>query len=167
MDKKKILALDALVFAALLAFDQWTKLLVIRYLKDRSAKVLLQGVLELQYLENRGSAFGMFQGQKLFIVTVDVLFMLILCWIVARIPQEKKFIKLHCLLMMVAAGVIGNLIDRMRFDYVVDFISFVLIHYPIFNVADIYIVIAVIVLFLLFVFVYREEDLKFLSLGRG
>ena len=69
--------------------------------------------------------------------------------------------------MMVAAGGIGNLIDRMRFDYVVDFISFVLIHYPIFNVADIYIVIAVIVLFLLFVFVYREEDLKFLSLGRG
>ena len=56
------------------------------------------------------------------------------------------------------------MIDRLRFDYVVDFISFVLIHFPIFNVADTYVVIATIGLFILFLFVYSEEDLDFLSL---
>ena len=64
---------------------------------------------------------------------------------------------------MLIAGALGNIIDRIRFDYVVDFISFVLIHYPIFNVADCYIVVAAVMLFLLFMFVYKEEDLEFLS----
>ena len=64
---------------------------------------------------------------------------------------------------MLIAGALGNIVDRLRFDYVVDFISFVLIHYPIFNVADCYIVVSAILLFLLFMFVYKEADLEFLS----
>jgi len=64
---------------------------------------------------------------------------------------------------MIVAGGVGNMIDRFRFDYVVDFISFVLINYPIFNVADIYVVLAVIGVFILFLFVYKDEDLDFLS----
>ena len=61
------------------------------------------------------------------------------------------------------AGGIGNMIDRFRFDYVVDFISFVLINFPVFNVADCYIVTSVIILFILFLFVYKEKDLEFLN----
>ena len=70
------------------------------------------------------------------------------------------------LLAVLIAGALGNIIDRVRFDYVVDFISFVLIHYPIFNVADCYVVVSAIVLFCLFLFVYKEEDLEFLSFKR-
>ena len=55
------------------------------------------------------------------------------------------------------------MIDRIRLDYVVDFISFVLIHFPIFNVADIYVVVATICVFVLFLFVYKEEDFSFLG----
>ena len=58
------------------------------------------------------------------------------------------------------------MIDRFRFDYVVDFISFVLINYPIFNVADIYVVVATVGLFILFLFVYKEEELDFLNFKR-
>ena len=57
----------------------------------------------------------------------------------------------------------GNMIDRIRFDHVVDFFSFVLINFPIFNVADCYIVVAITILFILFIFVFKEEDLDFLS----
>ncbi|MDE7114399.1 MAG: signal peptidase II, partial [Acetatifactor sp.] len=78
-------------------------------------------------------------------------------------PNKKKFVKVHVLLSVVIAGGIGNMIDRFRFDYVVDFISFVLINYPIFNVADIYIVVATLGLFVLFMFVFQEKDLEFLS----
>jgi signal peptidase II len=66
-------------------------------------------------------------------------------------------------LVFIAAGAIGNLIDRVRLDYVVDFFYFSLINFPIFNVADIYVTFAAVVLVILLLFVYKEEDLEFLS----
>jgi len=80
-----------------------------------------------------------------------------------KLPEQKKFRIVHVLLAVIIAGGIGNMIDRFRLDYVVDFISFVLINYPIFNVADIYVVVATIGLFILFLFVYKEKDLEFLN----
>lgn len=159
----KMLCMDALIFVVLLGLDQFTKFLAINHLKDNPAYVLIDGVLELQYLENRGSAFGMLQNQKFFILFIGVVFMVMLLFFLFKLPKQKKFCGIHVLLAVIIAGGIGNMIDRLRFDYVVDFISFVLIHYPIFNVADIYIVVGTIVLFILFVFVYKEKDLEFLS----
>lgn len=162
---KKMLGADAVLLVVLLFADQFTKYLTVLKLKGQAAYVLIDGVLELQYLENRGSAFGMLQGQKLLILAVDMLFMAILLLVLLKLPEDHKYIKLHVLLIMVMAGGVGNMVDRMRLGYVVDFISFVLIHYPIFNVADIYIVVAVILLFILFVFVYKEEDLEWMNLS--
>lgn len=161
--KKKFIWIDIAVTLVLLALDQFTKYLAIRHLKDAPPLVLIDGVLELQYLENRGSAFGMLQNQKAFILFVGVVFLAFILFFLFKLPDNKKFDIVHILLAVVIAGGIGNMIDRFRFDYVVDFISFVLIHYPIFNVADCYIVVAMILLFLLFVFVYKEKDLEFLS----
>lgn len=159
----KMLCLDALVAVLLLALDQFTKYLAIIHLKDQPAYVLIDGVLELQYLENRGSAFGMLQNQKYFILFVGVIFMAVLFFFLFKLPRQKKFRIVHILLAVVISGGIGNMIDRLRFDYVVDFISFVLINYPIFNVADICVVVATIGLFILFLFVYKEKDLEFLN----
>ena len=64
--------------------------------------------------------------------------------------------------MVLTAGAIGNFIDRITQKYVVDFISFVLIHFPVFNVADIYVTVAVIAAFLLILFFYKEEDFDML-----
>ena len=156
-----------IVFAAvLLVFDQYTKLLAITHLKDKPAYVLIDGVLELQYLENRGSAFGMFQNQKVFILLVGIVFMSVLLLLLLKLPEQKKYCILHITISAIIAGGIGNMIDRIRLDYVVDFISFVLINYPIFNVADIYVVVATIGLFLLILFVYKEQDLEFLEFGK-
>lgn len=160
-----MLCIDAVILAVLLFADQFTKYLTVLRLKGQAALVLIDGVLELQYLENRGSAFGMLQNQKVLILVVDALFMMILLFFLLRLPEDRKYVKLHVLMTMVMAGGIGNMIDRLRLDYVVDFISFVLINYPIFNVADIYIVVAVILLFVLFVFVYKEEDLEWMNLS--
>lgn len=162
-NRKLLLMLDFVIIAVLLVLDQVTKHLAILHLKDQPAYVLIDGVLELQYLENRGSAFGMLQNQKFFILFVGVVFMAVILFFMFKLPESKKYNKVHVLLSVIVAGGIGNMIDRVRFDFVVDFISFVLINYPIFNVADIYIVVATIVLFALFVFVFKEQDLEFLS----
>lgn len=159
----KMLCIDALITAVLLGFDQFTKYCAIEYLRGNSAFVLIDGVLELQYLENYGSAFGMLQDQKFFILFVGVIFLAVILFFLFRLPQTRKFVRVHILLSVIIAGGAGNMIDRFRFDYVVDFISFVLIHYPIFNVADIYIVVATLVLFTQFLFVFQEHDLEFLS----
>ena len=160
---KLMLFIDLILVLALLAGDQFTKYLAIVHLKDRPAFVLIEGVLELQYLENRGSAFGILQNQKLFILSVGVVFMAVLLYFLFKLPTDKKYRVVHIALSAIIAGGLGNMLDRFRFDYVVDFISFVLINYPIFNVADCYIVVFTILLFLLFMFVYKENDLDFLN----
>lgn len=159
----KMLVVDALIAAVLLGLDQYTKSLAILHLKNNPPTVLIDGVLELQYLENRGSAFGMLQNQKFFILFVGIVFLLVILFFLFKLPVQKKYNIVHILLSVVIAGGIGNMIDRFRFDYVVDFISFILINYPIFNVADCYIVVAMIGLFILFVFVFKEKDLEFMN----
>ena len=161
--RTKMLLIDVVVMLVLLGLDQLTKYLAIINLKNHPAVVLWDCVLELNYLENRGSAFGMLQNQKFFILFIGVVFLAVILFFLFKLPEEKKFCTVHILLSAIVAGGVGNMIDRLRFDYVVDFISFVLIHFPIFNVADCYIVVATIVLFLLFLFVFEEKDLEFLS----
>lgn len=163
--RKKIIMLlvDLLVAGLLLVLDQYTKYLAVRQLKNGPAYVLIDGVLELKYLENRGSAFGMLQNQKFFILFVGFVFLAVILFFLFKLPVEKKFRIVHIFLAAVIAGGLGNMIDRFRFDYVVDFIYFVLINFPVFNVADCYIVVSVIGLFILFLFVFQEKDLEFLN----
>lgn len=161
--RSKMLIIDFVLVIVLLVFDQLTKYLAIMNLKGQSPFVLIEGVLELQYLENRGSAFGMLQNQKFFILFVGIVFLAVILFFLFKLPEQRKFCPMHLLFSGIIAGGVGNMIDRIRFDFVVDFISFILIDYPIFNVADCYIVCGTIILFLLFVFVYKEKDLEFLN----
>lgn len=163
LKKRWMLLLDALLILLLLALDQWTKHLAVVHLKNSRAISLIDGVLELKYLENRGSAFGILQNQKFFILFVGFVFMAAVLFFLFKLPMAKKFVIVHVLLSAIVAGGTGNMIDRFRFDYVVDFIYFALINFPIFNVADCYIVVSTIGLFILFMFVYKEKDLEFLS----
>lgn len=165
MSKKKfrLFGIDVLLIALLIALDQFTKHLAVLHLKGRPALPLIDGVLELQYLENRGAAFGMLQNQKIFILFVGFIFLTVVLVFMWKLPDHKKYTIVHIFVSVIIAGGIGNMIDRMRLDYVVDFIYFVLINFPIFNVADIYVVVATIGLFILFLFVYKEKDLEFLN----
>ena len=165
--RTKMLLIDVVVMLVLLGLDQLTKYLAIINLKNHPAVVLWDGVLELNYLENRGSAFGMLQNQKFFILFIGVVFLAVILFFLFKLPEEKKFCTVHILLSAIVAGGVGNMIDRLRFDYVVDFISFVLINFPIFNVADCYVVCAAGLLILLIGFFYKEDELSFLSSKKG
>lgn len=165
MKKRKIflLLLDLLLLALLVALDQYTKYIAVQKLKNQPAFNIINGVLEFNYLENRGAAFGMLQNQKIFFVFVAVIFLCVIAYVLVKAPQEKKYFKLHILLVMIAGGAIGNLIDRLRLDYVVDFIYIVLINFPIFNVADMYVTFSTVLLIIQVLFVYKENDFYFLS----
>lgn len=165
-EKKKLLGIDLLLFVLLILADQFTKHLAVIHLKDKEPITLFQDVLELQYLENRGAAFGMLQNQKIFFIFIALLILVVITWVLLKTPDRRKYRSLHLLLVLIASGAVGNMIDRLRFDYVVDFIYFVLINFPIFNVADIYVTVATACLVILLLFVYKEEDLSFLSFNQ-
>ncbi len=153
---------SALAVACLTALDQWTKLLAVRHLKDQASFVLIDGVLELSYLENRGAAFGTMQGQKAFLLVITVILTAVILYFYRKVPRNRRYFPLLASMVLILAGAAGNFIDRIRLDYVIDFIYFRLIDFPIFNVADCYVVAAVILFVLLILFVYREDELEFL-----
>lgn len=155
--------LGALLLCVLLiAADQGTKLLAVARLKDQHPFVLLPGVLELHYLENRGAAFGILQGQKIFLVLFTGLLSALIIYFYFRVPEGRRHLPFRILLIMLFSGAIGNFIDRCRLDYVIDFIYFKLIDFPIFNVADCYVTVAVALFAILILFVYKEEEMDFL-----
>ncbi|MBS7339589.1 MAG: signal peptidase II [Lachnospiraceae bacterium] len=164
--KLKLLLLDILFLIFLVFVDQFTKYIAVLKLKSKPAFNIIDGVLEFNYLENRGAAFGMLQNQKIFFVFVALVFLGVIAYVLIKVPDEKKYNKLHILLVLIAGGAIGNLLDRLRLDYVVDFIYIVLINFPIFNVADMYVTFSTVILVIQVLFVYKENDFNFLSFNQ-
>ena len=77
-------------------------------------------------------------------------------------PRKKKYNAAHVALSLIAAGAVGNMTDRIIYDYVMDYIYFSVIRFPIFNMADIYVTVATVMMLILLLFVYKEDDLNFL-----
>ncbi|GFI36322.1 signal peptidase II [Lachnospiraceae bacterium 50-23] len=153
--------LTALIWIILGAIlDQATKYLAIVNLKGQNPYVIWKGVFQLEYLENRGAAFGLFQNQRLFFFLSVVFVFLAVLWFYSKVPMNRHFLPLRICAVLVMSGAIGNFIDRLRLNYVVDFLYFKLINFPVFNVADIYVTVAAFSFFLLLFFYYKEEDLE-------
>jgi len=104
----------------------------------------------------------MFQGGKVVFIIITLLLVAVMTYIYWHCPMEKRYIWIRIIIMFLMAGAFGNLIDRIRLNYVVDFFYFELIDFPIFNVADIYVSCCVVALLILFLFYYKEEDLEVL-----
>lgn len=108
LKKKFFLLLDLFLIGALIFFDQYTKKQAVIYLKDKPAYNLINGILELNYLENQGAAFGMLPNQKVFFVFVAVVILCVTCYVLIKMPDQKKYTILHFLLSLIVAGCIGD-----------------------------------------------------------
>ena len=139
------------------ALDQYTKYLAVTHLQEKPV-VLLKDIFQLQYLENRGAAFGMLQNQQWFFLIVGIVAVVVLFTIYVRVEKVKRYIPLRICLLSMIAGAIGNMLDRIRLQYVIDFLYFELIDFPIFNVADIFASVSTCALIVLFLFYYKEQD---------
>lgn len=163
--KNYVMAVILVIVAVLI--DQYTKYLAVTHLKDGPAFVLIDNVFELNYLENRGAAFGLLQNRQIFFVCVAILIFAFILYCYVRIPKTGRYLPLRLCGIFIVAGAAGNLIDRIRLGYVVDFFCFRLIDFPVFNVADIYVTVSFAVLLILIFFRYKEEELEFLGRKKG
>lgn len=157
------LFLDIFMLVLLAALDQFTKNLAVIHLKDKPALVLIDDVFELHYLENSGAAFGMLQNQKVLFIVIALVMLAASGYLLIRMPRNKHYLPLEILVVLIAAGAVGNMIDRILYNYVVDFFYFKLIDFPIFNVADIYVSVSCVLLAILLIFYYKDNDFDFLS----
>ena len=162
-NSKKIIVIDILLMIILFAFDQLTKILTRTFLGDYHSIKIIPGVLEFQFLQNRGAMWGMLQGQRVLFILIAVVVFVIMSLLIAIIPRERKYYILDICFVMILAGALGNTYDRIANGYVTDFIYVSLINFPIFNIADIYITVATILLMILVIFYYSDEDLQFLN----
>ena len=161
MSKKKISCIIFTLSTIFLLFlDQITKYLASTYLKGGNSIIIIPHVFQLHYLENRGAAFGLMQGMKVWFVIGTVLQLGIIIFLYWRSPMERRYGWARFIMTLLAAGALGNLFDRLRLDYVVDFFYFELINFPIFNVADIYVTCGMVLLILLGFFYYKEDDFE-------
>lgn len=140
----------------LILADFFTKRAAIKFLKDGADVEIINGILRFNYVENTGAAFGILKDMRWFFILVTIVLLLILIhWF------EKSFFKNEFMrtgMILVISGAIGNLIDRLLFGYVVDFIDFYFIKFPVFNVADCFICIGAVMLMIHYLFI--EKDTK-------
>lgn len=151
------------LFAALsLVLDQWTKVLARQYLRPRgpmNPKVIIQNYFDLRYAENPGVAFSMFQdlpgGRVLLTVLAVAAFAMVIAYL-RRTALEAS--RLHIALGLIGGGAVGNLVDRVMFGRVTDFIVWKKgnVEWPAFNIADAALCIGV-GLMLLDMFLTRKE----------
>lgn len=166
-NKSLRIIIDMCIVAVLVIIDRITKNMATVGLKGKDAYVLIEDVFELNYLENRGAAFGVLQNQKPLFVIIGILMLIIVMYVLIRLPLKgAKYVMLEIGLVLIAAGAIGNMTDRVMQSYVVDFFYFVLINFPIFNVADIYVTISCIIIAIMILFVFDENELNFLRLKK-
>lgn len=149
-------------FAAviLIGLDQATKYLALTNLKPIGSMVFIKGFLDFTFVENRGVAFGMFSGQRWFILLLTVVITVALLYYYNKLPKTKEYQMVRMVMILIFSGAIGNMIDRVYRGYVVDFFEFSFFRFPVFNVADIYVVVGVCILAFLILFVIKEPEEK-------
>ena len=150
----------------LIVLDQVTKLIARSALADSSVAVI-EGVFEFKLVYNTGVAWGMFGQSPVVITLIALIIMAVVAFVYFKIPVENKRLRfLRILLVLIFSGAAGNIIDRLCVDAVTDFLYFKLINFPVFNVADIYVTVSGILVAILLIFYYKEEDLDFLKFKR-
>lgn len=144
----------------LIFLDQLTKYFAVTGLKGGSFVALIPHILYLLYTENTGVAFGLFEGHNFVFVFIALLVSVFLFVYAMKMPLDKRFLPLRVALSFITAGAIGNVIDRLRYGYVIDFIYFSPIDFPVFNFADICVTVSSLGILILFIFVYKDSDFK-------
>nr|WP_248483428.1 signal peptidase II [Tepidibacter aestuarii] len=140
--------LNIALFVFLVLLDQVTKYYALNFLSKIGSITIIDNMFNLTYVENRGAAFGMLQNQKWFFILVAFV---VVSFIVYYLRTNKNISRLYQVsLVLILAGAIGNLIDRIRLNFVVDFFDFIV--WPVFNMADICVVIGGILLSYIIIF---------------
>lgn len=141
-----------LVIVALIALDQWVKFEIVKNIQLGEVKPFIPKILSLTYLRNTGAAFSILENQQWLFAVITLVVIGAAIWYLSK--HIKGSVWLLSALCLIIAGGIGNFIDRMRQGFVVDMFRLDFINFAIFNVADSYLTIGVLVLI---VMMLKEE----------
>lgn len=151
-----------MVVIALVAMDLWLKAWATTHLLGQPNRDLIPGVLGLTYLRNTGAAFGMFAGQdwgRWALAIVKVVLMGGLLLFYNRLPFEKRFWFIRIPIILIFAGGIGNLYDRIFLGAVRDMLMFLFVNFPVFNLADIFVTVGCFSAVFMLLFVVKDNSL--------
>lgn len=165
-NKKLILSLSLAggLFALILLFDLLSKHFIFQSLPESGDSMeVIPGFFNFLHVENSGAAWGMLAGRPIFLIIISLVILGVYLWFYAiRLKKHKgnTSIVLSISVGLIVGGCFGNLIDRIVFGYVRDFINLQFMEFPVFNVADISLTIGIILMIAYFIFIYSKEDKK-------
>ncbi|MCL2574825.1 MAG: signal peptidase II [Defluviitaleaceae bacterium] len=157
------------------AIDQITKWLTIQHLFGQPERVVIDGVLSLVYHENSGMAWGMLQGGRWFFIIITPILLTAMIWYYTTLPKTRIANILRVFLLILFGGALGNFYDRLfreslindTVGVVVDMFAVRFINFPVFNMADVFIVVSVIALAVLTFFVKDDRPSKKLRFSKN
>ncbi|MEJ6950915.1 signal peptidase II [Natronospora cellulosivora (SeqCode)] len=138
-----------LIAFIIIVFDQITKVMVVNSFSLGESRAIINNIFHLTFVKNTGAAFGILAGYRYFFIVITVV--VVIALIVFR-NMSKKNIFLDIAISLTIGGAIANLIDRIRYGYVIDFLDFRI--WPVFNIADSAIVVG---MFVLIYYIWKEE----------
>ena len=149
--------ISAIICVVLIVADQLSKYAALTHIKPVETIPVIQNIFALTFVENRGAAFGMFQGATIGFLIVTPLILSAIIYYFVKLPYGRVYNFMRAALILVAAGAVGNFIDRLFRGYVIDFLHATFINFPIFNLADIFVVIGTTLLAVMLIFFIHDE----------
>lgn len=141
----------------LIVADQALKIWAVTKLQPQGSIPVIRGFFHLTYVENRGAAFGLFQGQTSAFIFIAAITMVVILFYLSNLEEDEEMVAVA--LALIFAGAVGNLIDRIRLGYVIDYLHFFYqkVHWPVFNLADVVIDVGVGLIVLDLLLEWRRE----------
>lgn len=158
-DKKRwmVCGIELLIVVLLIVVDLITKKYVYGACVEKGKIDIIHGVLSLVPVENTGASFGMLSGKTTYLTIVSTICAVVLFFFIFY-TYKRRNLWLRSALILITAGAIGNIIDRIALGYVRDFIYFELINFAVFNFADSCLTVGTVVLLIYIIFFYGKEE---------
>ena len=145
-----------IVTVLLILADQLSKFFTVKLLKPVSTVAVIDGIFSLTYVENKGAAFGILQNARWVFIVATIAAIIAMVWYKRKFKPQGKVINTSLCLLL--SGALGYMIDRIFLGYVVDMLEVTFIDYPVFNVADCFVVVGAILLCIYILFIYKEPE---------
>ncbi|KAF1296103.1 signal peptidase II [Enterococcus sp. JM4C] len=144
-----------LLSAAIVGIDQWVKFWTVSNFELGESQSVIPSILSLTHIRNTGAAWSLLEGKMWFFAIVTTIAVIVVLYLLIKNLKGSKWFTIG--LSLVLAGALGNFIDRMRLGYVVDMFQTDFMNFPIFNVADMSLVIGVACIFIYIILDEREK----------
>lgn len=141
----------------LVAADQASKYLALTRLEPIGSVTLIKNVFALTFVENRGAAFGLLQGARIGFLIATPFILVAMIYYFIKLPYGRVYTFIRAAIVLIVSGAVGNYIDRLFRGYVIDFLHATFIDFPVFNLADIYVVTGTALLAVLLIFFVKDE----------